>query len=516
MALHFKANSRRYNNVFAFTSFGVNYDKELCHNDKNVYTFRVQGLVYHFLNDLIPKEGKGTNLQLYFHDVENEVNNRLAVSELKEELVLMIMKLLEVNPYSLFFRSLREIFELHDCRIVLRADPGLDQRVYNIPVIDQVAAIWKDSDECDMFQSRDIRVYPKSDVHLKLSQKDLLKFKWYLFIDGPGGSGKTFLYRALLADVRSKGYIALAVATSGVAAALLPGGRTAYSRFKIPIDLMEKNGTKVQAVIYNPDMSLMEDVLQLQETYYISNAKVTFVEPKYRMVPNMYQWIISRTTVIRRVIDDSLPRELGAPEFKKFVDIPLFLGSNSLIDVLAIVVDKLEQRSINTKYGMSTIQEFVIVNDERKPMILTLWNEVVSTEGAAILAADKMPIIAATRLHVTDYHGISLSARGFANIIVNPSYSETTLLGLDKKKTVDTHYGIGYHYNVSSLIEEDVDQLPKVRVEECSSSHSYVVDLSTAGADNDLNVAATSINAHLLQSSNDSQDVASSSISPPK
>ncbi|KAL0294876.1 UNVERIFIED_CONTAM: hypothetical protein Sangu_3209100, partial [Sesamum angustifolium] len=110
MTLRFKANSHTYNNVFAFTSFGVTYDKELCRNDKNVYTFRVQGLVYHFLNDLIPKEGKATHLQLYFHDVENEVNNRLAVSDkLKEELVLMIMKLLEVNPYSLFFRSLREI-----------------------------------------------------------------------------------------------------------------------------------------------------------------------------------------------------------------------------------------------------------------------------------------------------------------------------------------------------------------------------------------------------------------------
>ncbi|KAL0391015.1 UNVERIFIED_CONTAM: hypothetical protein Scaly_0458600 [Sesamum calycinum] len=79
MCLHFKANSRTYNNAFAFTSFGVTYDKELCRNEKNIYTFRVQGLVYHFLNDLIPKEGKGTNLQLYFHDIENEVDNRLAV-----------------------------------------------------------------------------------------------------------------------------------------------------------------------------------------------------------------------------------------------------------------------------------------------------------------------------------------------------------------------------------------------------------------------------------------------------
>ncbi|KAL0399914.1 UNVERIFIED_CONTAM: hypothetical protein Sradi_2334700 [Sesamum radiatum] len=121
------------------------------------------------LNDLIPKEGKGTNLQLYFHDVENEVDNRLAVSDkLKEELVLMIMKLLEANPYSLFFRSLREIPELHDYRIVLRADPGLDQRIYNVPVVDQVAAIWKDSDECDESQSRDIRVNTWSILRVSL------------------------------------------------------------------------------------------------------------------------------------------------------------------------------------------------------------------------------------------------------------------------------------------------------------------------------------------------------------
>lgn len=60
------------------------------------------------------------------------------------------------------------------------------------------------------------------------------------FVDGPAGTSKTFLYRAILADVRSHGHIAIAVATSGVAASLLPGGRTAHSRFKIPIDLDTK------------------------------------------------------------------------------------------------------------------------------------------------------------------------------------------------------------------------------------------------------------------------------------
>ncbi|KAG5561561.1 hypothetical protein RHGRI_004566 [Rhododendron griersonianum] len=56
------------------------------------------------------------------------------------------------------------------------------------------------------------------------------------FIDGPGGTGKTFLYRALLAQVRSQHVIALATASSGVAASILPNGRTAHSRFKIPIN----------------------------------------------------------------------------------------------------------------------------------------------------------------------------------------------------------------------------------------------------------------------------------------
>ena len=55
------------------------------------------------------------------------------------------------------------------------------------------------------------------------------------FVDGPGGTGKKFLYRTILATLRNAGHIAIATATSGIAATLLPGGRTAHSRFKIPL-----------------------------------------------------------------------------------------------------------------------------------------------------------------------------------------------------------------------------------------------------------------------------------------
>ena len=55
------------------------------------------------------------------------------------------------------------------------------------------------------------------------------------FVDGPAGCGKTFLFETVLPAVRSKGLIAIAVASSGIAAQLLPGGTTAHSRLKIPL-----------------------------------------------------------------------------------------------------------------------------------------------------------------------------------------------------------------------------------------------------------------------------------------
>jgi hypothetical protein len=57
------------------------------------------------------------------------------------------------------------------------------------------------------------------------------------FVDGPGGTGNTYLYRALVATIRSQNKIAVETATSSVAASIMPGGRTAHSRFKIPLTL---------------------------------------------------------------------------------------------------------------------------------------------------------------------------------------------------------------------------------------------------------------------------------------
>ncbi|RID60231.1 hypothetical protein BRARA_F03402 [Brassica rapa] len=56
------------------------------------------------------------------------------------------------------------------------------------------------------------------------------------FVYGFGGTGKTFLWKLLSSALRCRGDIVLNTASSGIASLLLPGGRTAHSRFSIPIN----------------------------------------------------------------------------------------------------------------------------------------------------------------------------------------------------------------------------------------------------------------------------------------
>ena len=88
-----------------------------------------------------------------------------------------------------------------------------------------------------------------------------------LFLDAPGGTGKTFLINLILAKLHSEGKIALATASSGIAATLLTGGRTLHSTFKIPLDLYAmdvpicsiKKGTALCRVIQEGKATVVDE-----------------------------------------------------------------------------------------------------------------------------------------------------------------------------------------------------------------------------------------------------------------
>ena len=90
------------------------------------------------------------------------------------------------------------------------------------------------------------------------------------FVDGFGGCGKTYLYQAICHAVRAEGIIILCVASTGLACLLLPGGQTAHSMFKIPIDTL--NETSICSISKE---SLRADLLRMADAVIFDECLMT-------------------------------------------------------------------------------------------------------------------------------------------------------------------------------------------------------------------------------------------------
>uniref|UniRef100_K3YMG7 ATP-dependent DNA helicase n=1 Tax=Setaria italica TaxID=4555 RepID=K3YMG7_SETIT len=125
---------------------------------------------------------------------------------------------------------------LIDIKNMLRS-MGKDIRTFPLPEIDDTYddatsiphEIFEEASNDQNLQDRDAY----NDIMSKVdTEQDGL-----FFVDGPGGTGKTFLYKALLGTLHNQNKLAIATTTSGVAAYIMPSGRTTHSRFKIPLTL---------------------------------------------------------------------------------------------------------------------------------------------------------------------------------------------------------------------------------------------------------------------------------------
>ena len=118
------------------------------------------------------------------------------------------------------------------------------------------------------------------------------------FLNAPGGYGKTFLIEALLSTVRGMGKIALAVASSGIAAELLEGGRTAHSWFKIPIPVNENSVCSIS--LQSNDAKLLQkasliiwDEIMMAHAHQVdcvdrSLQDITKIDKPFGHIPNVF------------------------------------------------------------------------------------------------------------------------------------------------------------------------------------------------------------------------------------
>ncbi|GJZ75855.1 anticodon-binding aminoacyl-tRNA synthetase, class 1a [Tanacetum coccineum] len=126
--------------------------------------------------------------------------------------------------------------------------------------------------------------------------------------------GKTFLYKTLTAALRSKSEIVLTVASSGIAALLLDGGRTAHSRFAIPINVVE------DSIVFTLPISDLQMLMSKLTEIYDASALVA--QPEMQIKIKILR--MGRTNIEAKIISGgklgevvAIPRMDISPSDKK-------------------------------------------------------------------------------------------------------------------------------------------------------------------------------------------------------
>ncbi|XP_074293400.1 uncharacterized protein LOC141620425 [Silene latifolia] len=118
--------------------------------------------IYHHVPNLVPSDGRPKYLKLYFYDGQHEAENRAnCFSELRQDVIDILMRVTQTNPYARFFRSLKDISVDENTEIVINKNPRADPNVYNAPTSDEVAVIWSESSSSSLSDGPHISVTGK-------------------------------------------------------------------------------------------------------------------------------------------------------------------------------------------------------------------------------------------------------------------------------------------------------------------------------------------------------------------
>ena len=152
----FRNHIRAYNLDLAFCSLGANINKELANARRGVYTFRIQGVIHHYIGSFLPCCNEPPSFaQIFIHDgtPEAEVENRKRhLGEAKlPELIFSICFATKLTPILLI-----QACNQSRARMIIRADGGQDPRRYNLPTAPKIALLLPDSEYSDVVADIDI------------------------------------------------------------------------------------------------------------------------------------------------------------------------------------------------------------------------------------------------------------------------------------------------------------------------------------------------------------------------
>lgn len=160
----FRDHIRQYNAAFAFTSTSVNVNDNVVAGS-GPYSFRLHGDLYHKMGALLPQEGvRPSYAQLYINDPHAALQARNTRNQNLNPMIMTELQAMfnDTHPYVPLYKQAYQVMMEKppneqanvQARIILQASD--DPRRYNLPAVDEVAAIIPGSGDEDIDEHREI------------------------------------------------------------------------------------------------------------------------------------------------------------------------------------------------------------------------------------------------------------------------------------------------------------------------------------------------------------------------
>ena len=177
---NFKQNIRQFNSSMAFASMGAQLAPPA---GNGPYCFRIHGQLYHRTGDLHPAPGQLPQYgQLYIIEGDQAVQSRLARRENSHcspaVMAILHQTMSQCNPYVAAYAHMHEIEQFEEERshnndlpmpqIKMVFKTALDERRYNEPVHDEVAAVFVGQEGAPP-SNHDVVVYPRGEPLHRIS-----------------------------------------------------------------------------------------------------------------------------------------------------------------------------------------------------------------------------------------------------------------------------------------------------------------------------------------------------------
>ncbi|KAH0746388.1 hypothetical protein KY285_008045 [Solanum tuberosum] len=176
------------------------------------------------------------------------------------------------------------------------------------------------------------------------------------------------------------------------------------------IILVDEEGTKIQATLFNKLIETWKDSLKLNKSYYIAKGRLDRVNPNYSSVHKGVELSFTDSTIIKET-EHEVPIDKFSYGFSSLKHADK-LPNGAILDLICVLV------SVNPliENENSKRREIVVTNEFMEHTIITLWEDFTGNDGAFLeKLQDDKPILALCDVRVSIYKGIDSVLYVFIN-----------------------------------------------------------------------------------------------------